>query len=67
MAKVDINSNYCKACKLCVIACPKDVLRIGSKSNSMGYQYIEVDESKQCIGCKMCAVTCPEAAIEVFK
>lgn len=67
MAKVEIISDYCKACKLCIIACPKGVLKLGNKSNAMGYHAVEADETKQCIGCKLCATACPEAAIEVYK
>lgn len=67
MARVEIIEKYCKSCRLCVSACPGDVLRIGEKINSKGYQVAEMKENTECIGCRMCAVMCPEAAIEVYK
>ena len=67
MAKVQILENYCKSCRLCITACPRDVLKIGDKVNTSGYEVAEMKENAECIGCKMCAVMCPEAAIEVYK
>lgn len=67
MPKLEIESNYCKGCKLCILACPKKVLKIGEKINEMGYRFIIVDKSEECIGCKMCATVCPESAIEIYK
>lgn len=67
MAKVEILANYCKACGLCIAACPKEVLQIGSAVNEAGYEIAEMKDGAECIGCKMCAEMCPEAAIEVYK
>lgn len=67
MAKVEIMAKYCKSCRLCISACPRDVLRIGTEVNEAGYEIAEMKENAECIGCKMCAVMCPEAAIEVYK
>lgn len=67
MAKVEINPYYCKGCKLCILACKRDVIKIGQDTNGLGYQYVVVDKMENCIACKMCAVTCPEAAIEIYK
>lgn len=67
MAKVEITVEYCKACELCVQACPKDCLHIGTTTNSAGYDVVEMKQNAECVGCKMCAIMCPEAAIEVYK
>jgi len=67
MAKIEINSNYCKGCNLCVLSCKKDVIKIGDDSNALGYRYAVADKMENCIACKMCAMTCPEAAIEIYK
>lgn len=67
MAKIEVIEKYCKSCSLCISACPRDILQIGSKVNEDGYEVIEMKENAECIGCKMCAVMCPEAAIEVYK
>ena len=67
MPKVEINSKLCKACELCIDACPKKVLALGDKTNSAGYRYAAVVNQEACIACKMCAVRCPDAAIEIYK
>ena len=67
MAKVEILKDYCKSCKLCMQVCPKQVLRVGTYTNKMGYDAVEMDETKGRIGCKMCATMCPEGAIEVYR
>jgi len=66
MPKVKINSESCKSCGYCVKFCPKNVLAIGDKVNSKGYEFVVV-QNDDCIGCKMCGVICPDAAIEVYK
>lgn len=67
MPKVVIRTESCKSCGYCVRFCPKNVLVVGSKVNSKGYEYIIPATPAACIGCKMCAVICPDAAIEVYK
>ena len=67
MAKIEVLKEYCKSCKLCVLACPKEVLEIGKNTNSMGYDIVIMKKDKECVACKRCAVVWPEAAIEVYK
>jgi len=67
MPKVEINSKTCKACELCIDACPKNVLALGDHVNGSGYRYATVVNQEACIACKMCAVRCPDGAIEVYK
>ena len=67
MAKITVIEKYCKSCRLCISACPKEVLQIGKTVNEKGYEIVEMKSGAECIGCKMCAVMCPEAAIEVYK
>ena len=60
-----INMLECKACGRCIIACPKDVLRMSECLNERGYHYVEYVGSG-CIGCANCYYTCPEPlAIEI--
>ena len=47
--------------------CPKQVLAIGEKVNSKGYEYIEQVNLESCISCAICARICPDGAIEVYK
>lgn len=66
MAELKINEEYCKGCKLCILACKRNVLSIGEQSNTKGYRYV-VAKAEDCIACKACTVMCPEAAIEIYK
>ena len=67
MAKVEINSEFCKGCLFCVKFCPKNVLEAGDKTNEKGNKYVVAVRPDDCIGCKMCATICPDAAITLYK
>jgi len=67
MPKVEIDSERCKGCEYCVIACPKKVLAIGDKLNSHGIRYAVVVKPDACIGCSLCAQICPDVCIEVWR
>jgi NAD-dependent dihydropyrimidine dehydrogenase PreA subunit len=62
----EIDPDICKGCKLCIAACPKDVLVISEKLNSKGFHYSEY-VGEGCIGCGNCYYTCPEpSAVTVY-
>ena len=65
MAKITINKEGCKSCGLCVLSCPKKILRISSESNKNGYFFVEITDQDACIGCASCAVMCPDCVITV--
>ena len=72
MAKVKgaftIDTARCKGCKLCVVACPTDVLGLQPlEVNDRGYHYAYVANPEPCIGCASCAMVCPDACIEVYR
>lgn len=56
---VRISTNECKGCGRCVPACPRKVLKLGSKLNVMGYPAV-ITTDNVCIGCGCCFYTCPE-------
>lgn len=61
-----INSDICKGCKLCIVACPTNVLVISEKLNSKGFHFSEYI-GEGCIGCGNCFYTCPEpSAVTVY-
>ena len=65
MAKITFNTEGCKGCGLCVLACPKKLLQISSVSNKNGYFVAEITDQNACVGCASCAVMCPDCVITV--
>ena len=37
-----VDSERCKGCQLCIIACPKNVIAMAGKVNLHGYPYVEM-------------------------
>ena len=68
MAKVTFDETLCKGCGLCVDACPKKILALGTeKINAKGYHPAAVTDEGACIGCAFCATMCPDVCITVEK
>ena len=65
---VTVNTERCKGCSLCVVACPRHVLSLQEKEvNNRGYHYAYMAVPEECIGCQSCALVCPDACIEVYR
>jgi 2-oxoglutarate ferredoxin oxidoreductase subunit delta len=65
--RIVINEAFCKACSLCIEACPPHVIALTpERLNSKGYHPAELF-SDGCTGCGICATVCPEAAITVYR
>jgi 2-oxoglutarate ferredoxin oxidoreductase subunit delta len=65
---IEIDSELCKECMLCIEVCTKGLIKKSSKLNLKGYYQARFeDKGKQCTGCTLCAIICPEAAIEVYR
>lgn len=72
MAKIHgaviVDTERCKGCNLCVIACPTDAIALTqSEVNHKGYPYCADSNPEACIGCASCAQVCPDACITVYK
>ncbi len=71
MAKVvgaiTVDTEMCKGCNLCVVACPADVLSLNINVNAKGYNYAYMNNPEKCVGCSSCAEVCPDACITVYR
>ncbi|MCX8185021.1 MAG: 4Fe-4S binding protein [Sulfolobales archaeon] len=62
---INVITERCKECGICVAVCPTKVLARGDSRNRRGYRYVVPAYPDKCIGCKMCEYSCPDFAIFV--
>lgn len=65
--RIEVDFERCKACELCVPACPKKCIEMGRKMNRQGYAAAVFARPEDCTGCAICAETCPDVCIEVWR
>jgi len=63
MAKAKIDIERCKGCGLCIVNCPKNLIKISTNLNKKGFSYAVVDS--ECNGCGFCFQICPDNAVKV--
>ena len=56
-----VDTERCKGCQLCIIACPQKVIALANKVNLHGYPYVEAVNEEACVGCASCGIVCPDA------
>lgn len=71
MAKIKgaivVDTERCKGCNLCVVACPLQVISLSKNVNVRGYNYAEQIIEDTCNGCRSCAIVCPDGCISVYR
>ncbi|MCP3894671.1 MULTISPECIES: 4Fe-4S binding protein [Bacteroides] len=71
MAKIKgaivVDTERCKGCNLCAVACPLNVISLAKEVNIKGYNYAYQALEDTCNGCSSCAIVCPDGCISVFK
>lgn len=67
MNRVEFDRERCKACALCVDACPRHALSFSEELNAKGYHPAELHEPEKCTACMLCGIVCPEASVRVIK
>jgi 2-oxoglutarate ferredoxin oxidoreductase subunit delta len=64
---IDIATDRCKGCGLCVEACPKHVLALDeSVVNALGYHPAQLVDEAGCTSCAICARICPDTAFTIY-
>ncbi len=61
------DQDRCKGCGLCITACPKNLLALGSTTNIKGYHPAGCTDEASCVGCASCAKMCPDSIITIKK
>jgi 2-oxoglutarate ferredoxin oxidoreductase subunit delta len=65
--KLEIDTEECKGCGLCIEACPPRVIGMSERLNHFGYR-TAVYAGAGCTGCGICFMACPEpGAITVYR
>jgi 2-oxoglutarate ferredoxin oxidoreductase subunit delta len=66
-APLDIATERCKGCSLCVAACPKRILELDTGVvNQLGYHPVRLTDAASCTSCALCARVCPDTVFTVF-
>jgi 2-oxoglutarate ferredoxin oxidoreductase subunit delta len=64
---INIKSELCKGCYLCIRACPKSVIAVGTTANSSGVYPAKAVNMRDCAACGNCFTVCPDICVDVFE
>jgi 2-oxoglutarate ferredoxin oxidoreductase subunit delta len=63
---VEIATDLCKGCGLCVLVCPENVLKMTEQLNAKGWPIVAL-VADGCTGCTFCGVACPDGVFTIFR
>jgi 2-oxoglutarate ferredoxin oxidoreductase subunit delta len=64
---LDIATDRCKGCELCISACPKHCLELTpGVVNALGHHPIRLTDAAACTSCALCARICPDSVFTVY-
>ncbi len=64
---VFIEKDACKGCGICIMVCPKKILKFSDEFNHRGVHYPELINKDECTLCENCMIYCPDFAVVVKK
>ncbi len=67
IGRIEIDFERCKACELCVPACPRNCIEMGNRTNRHGFAAAAFARPGDCTGCAACAEVCPDVCIRVWR
>ena len=67
MNKIEIDTDRCKGCYLCIEACPRNLIEVSDRHNAIGCYPARPVLDGQCTACALCGRVCPDAAIDVYR
>lgn len=62
-----VETELCKGCELCIVACPQECMGLSDALNNKGYRFVTLTDHEKCTGCENCALVCPDAVLTVFR
>jgi 2-oxoglutarate ferredoxin oxidoreductase subunit delta len=64
---IDIASERCKACELCISVCTHGALGLDtSVVNGLGYHPVRLVNAAACTSCALCARICPDTVFTIY-
>ena len=64
---VEIATDRCKGCSLCIRVCPKHVLALDDAAvNALGHHPVHLIDAGACTSCVLCARICPDAVLTIY-
>jgi len=64
---LEIATDRCKGCELCIAVCPKDVLALDlTVVNRLGHHPVYLIDAAGCTSCAFCARICPDSVFTIY-